>query len=83
LFRSLFSNALHAESAAKPLRAGFRWLTTQFSRALYKPKEKDLLTGRRLQQLFGGIPEPSRLPGDTATQDAVDLPKVVQVVCRF
>src|SRR3984957_16323134 len=30
-----------------------------------------------------GPPEPSRLPCHTPTQDPVDLPKMVQVVCRF
>src|SRR6185295_8933265 len=33
--------------------------------------------------LFGGIPEPSWLPGHKPTQDAVDLPKMVQVVSGF
>jgi hypothetical protein len=47
------------------------------------PKEKDLLTGRRLQQLVRRYPRPSRLSGHTPTQDAVDSPKMVQVVCRF
>ena len=33
--------------------------------------------------VFGGIPGPSRLRGHTLSHDAVDLSKMVQVVCRL
>jgi hypothetical protein len=47
-------DAVGREVDVAKLGGGFRWLTPLFSRALYKPKEKHLLTGRRLQQLVSG-----------------------------
>jgi hypothetical protein len=62
---------------------GFRWLTPLFSRAYISRRRNTRGLGVGCNSLFGGIPEPSRLPGHTPTQDAVHLPKMVQVVCRF
>ena len=51
-------------------------------RATFDAKHPDS-SGLRSNDSLGGIPTPSRLPGRAPTQDAIDLPKMVQVVCRF
>lgn len=40
-------------------------------------KLRNTLPALGSNDLFGGIPAPSRLPGQVPTQDAVDLPKMV------
>jgi hypothetical protein len=52
------------EADVAKLGGGFRWLTPLFRRVLYKPKEKDLLTGRRLQQLVRRHSRAITKPGD-------------------